>query len=169
MSRERPNLKADTLHLDRHHLKFAHSHHPAATHPTATIQLLEPRVHPDRISPLPPLPHSRPRPTLEKRGLLQANIASSLQLTASFETEHPPTTPPPDRPPRPCRYGVADVGRRRPVVASDRLGARLPRARRLGETSGASMGGGRAGAGAAGGRVRHEAVHQWRGTWQGME
>lgn len=116
-------------------------------------RLLEPRVQPNRISPLPPLPHSPPRPTLEKRGLLQANMASSLQLTASFETEHParpPTTPPPDRPTRPCRYGVADVGRRRPAVASDRLGARLPRARRLGETSGASMGGGRAGAGAAG-------------------
>jgi hypothetical protein len=30
------------------------------------------------------------------------------------------------------------------------------------------VGGGRAGAGAAGGRGRHEAVHQWSGAWQGM-
>lgn len=99
VSRERLNLKADTLHLDSHHLKFAHSHHPTATHPTATIQLLEPRVHPDRISPLPPLPHSRPRPTLEKRGILQASIASSLQLTARLKpSTHQPHRRPTGRP-----------------------------------------------------------------------
>lgn len=157
-------LPAPVLHSATSHIPPIK---PLATkHTTATIRLLKPRVDPNIISPLshPTKPSpSHPRETRPPTN--QHRIQPALQLTASLKPGILPVRQPHRRPTG--QRGPADTESRTwdgAAQSSPLTGlGRDCRGHDGSGRSGASIKGGRAGAGEAGVRVRHEAVHQWRG------